>query len=229
MSESFEAAGTAASDRTVTALLAALPASAVFQFDVHLRLRLAGTDGLPDTGLGDPTRLGEPAKELLEPSLGALIEPRLRAALHGIPFDFEYERRGRIYVARGAPMRGRSGSIESVLVLAHDVTDRRRAWLSQRDQVARQAFLFELVDRMRTLSDPEMIKYEASRALGERLGAARVGYLEDLGDGERFAVARNHRRAYAASPARSGSMIRWPSPCSPAPPGHRSSTATTRR
>ncbi len=55
----------------------------------------------------------------------------------------------------------------------------------------RQAFLLRLSDVLRPLSDPDEIRFAAASVLGRHLGASRVAYAEDLGDG-RYAVARNY-------------------------------------
>ncbi len=60
--------------------------------------------------------------------------------------------------------------------------------LSQEQQI----FLLQLSDRIRHISDPGAIQCEAVRALGERLGASRVGYAEDRGDGETMVVTCNY-------------------------------------
>ncbi|HET9205976.1 MAG TPA: GAF domain-containing protein, partial [Burkholderiaceae bacterium] len=45
------------------------------------------------------------------------------------------------------------------------------------------AFLLTLSDKLRFLADPVDIQLEAANALGRYLGASRVGYAEDQGDG----------------------------------------------
>ncbi len=45
------------------------------------------------------------------------------------------------------------------------------------------AFLLTLSDKLRFLADPVEIQLEAANALGRFLGASRVGYAEDQGDG----------------------------------------------
>jgi PAS domain S-box-containing protein len=57
---------------------------------------------------------------------------------------------------------------------------------------ARQTFLLRLEDQLRPLADPEAIQYAAARALGEHLGASRVGYAEILADGETSVVTHNY-------------------------------------
>ncbi|HEU4326822.1 MAG TPA: PAS domain-containing protein [Roseiflexaceae bacterium] len=73
-----------------------------------------------------------------------------------------------------------------------DVTSEREGELRLRASEAEQRFLLQLNDRLRLLADPEAILFEAARTLGEHLGASRVGYAEDQGDGETIVVTRNY-------------------------------------
>src|SRR5262245_55666140 len=59
-------------------------------------------------------------------------------------------------------------------------------------ELDRKAFLLALGDRLRPLTDPAEIQYAACEAIGQHLGANRVGYAEDQGDGERVILMRNY-------------------------------------
>ncbi|MGV3518926.1 PAS domain S-box protein [Luteitalea sp.] len=63
-----------------------------------------------------------------------------------------------------------------------DVTDHRRAEEVLRASDARHTYLVELADTLRPLPDPAAVRAEASRVLGQRLGAHRVAYFEVEGD-----------------------------------------------
>ena len=69
------------------------------------------------------------------------------------------------------PLRGEGGKVEGILAQANDVT---KTVTVER----RLSFQMMLADRLRGLSDPESVKSAATRALGEYLGASRVGYAE---------------------------------------------------
>ncbi len=71
------------------------------------------------------------------------------------------------YAADGTPTR-----FDGVTL---DVSDQKRA-------EERQTFLVTLTDTLRSLSDPVDVQAEASRVLGEHLGANRVVYFEIRGD-----------------------------------------------
>ena len=79
---------------------------------------------------------------------------------------------------------GGSGS-RRVCVVSQDTTERRK-------REERQAFLLKLSDAIRPLVDAEGIRQTAANVLGEHLGASRVAYAEDGGDGESFIVYRNY-------------------------------------
>jgi PAS domain S-box-containing protein len=57
-----------------------------------------------------------------------------------------------------------------------DITERKKAEASLRESEEQQAFLLELTDALRPLTDPEAIQHEAMRLLGQRLGASRAQY-----------------------------------------------------
>ena len=114
--------------------------------------------------------------------------------------EFWYETYGRV-AATGEPIRfvretaigggrwldvyafrlGAAGS-NKVAILFSDITLSRHAEETVRASDARNSFLMTLGDTLRPLSDPIKIQVEASRVLGERLGANRVAYYEVHGD-----------------------------------------------
>lgn len=76
---------------------------------------------------------------------------------------------------KGLVWRDAEGKVERMLTIVGDITDRRQG-------EERQAFLIRLNDALRPLSDPVEVQGEASRLLGEHLGANRVVYFEIRGD-----------------------------------------------
>ncbi len=79
-----------------------------------------------------------------------------------------------------------------VVGVVQDVTARRQAQEALAAREARQSFLVRLNDGLRRLDDPQQISFEAARMLGEFVGASRVGYAEDDGNGETITAARNY-------------------------------------
>lgn len=58
----------------------------------------------------------------------------------------------------------------------------------------RQTFLVKLADALRPLLDAVEVQTVAARLLGEHLGANRVAYAEDTGDGDTVILTRNYTR-----------------------------------
>ncbi|MBA3324565.1 MAG: PAS domain S-box protein [Rhodobacteraceae bacterium] len=83
------------------------------------------------------------------------------------------------------PVRGDDGRVAGMLCACSETTERVKA-----DR--RQAFLLKLSDAVRQLADPEEIKHAAAGLVGAHLGANRVGYAEDAGDGETVVVTRTY-------------------------------------
>jgi PAS domain S-box-containing protein len=81
-----------------------------------------------------------------------------------------------------------------VAILFNDISLRRQAEEALRRSGQQQAFLLQLSDQLRPLADAADIQYQAACALGEYLGASRVGYAEDQGDDAHIVVTRNYIR-----------------------------------
>ncbi len=83
------------------------------------------------------------------------------------------------------PVHGETGEIVAAVAVAMDVTERRQA-------EARQAFLFNLQDCLRALTDPREILTTAATLLGRHLGAARIGYSELQQDDETVLITNGY-------------------------------------
>jgi hypothetical protein len=77
-----------------------------------------------------------------------------------------------------SPVRDEAGSVAGVFITIIETTRRLCAEAALRGYAARQAFLLRLSDALRPLQDAQAIKLEATRLLGEQLGASRVLYAE---------------------------------------------------
>jgi len=80
-----------------------------------------------------------------------------------------------------APLYDAQGQITAALVIFDDVTDCKRAEQVWQASEARQKFLLQLNDWLRTANDPLEIQAGVSRMLGEHLGADRA-FFADLRD-----------------------------------------------
>ncbi|WP_157268700.1 PAS domain-containing protein [Azohydromonas aeria] len=104
-----------------------------------------------------------------------------------------------------SPVRDEGGRVAGVFITIIETTRRLRAEAALREREARQAFLLRLSDALRPLQDAQAIKLEATRRLGEHLGAGRVLYAEVHGDdwlvtkGYEHGVAPLPEGRYAAS------------------------------
>jgi PAS domain S-box-containing protein len=87
-----------------------------------------------------------------------------------------------------SPVPGEDGTPAGVLAVVVETTERVTA-------ERRQAFLLSLIDRLRDLSDPLAVLFDASRALGQHLGADRVGYDEFEPDGDHLVVRAEWQKA----------------------------------
>ncbi|RYD93796.1 MAG: PAS domain S-box protein, partial [Sphingobacteriales bacterium] len=79
-----------------------------------------------------------------------------------------------------------------VTVLFSDVTARKKWEASLRASEQRQSFLLRLNDHLRPLSDPAKIQYEAARLIAGHLGADRVGFALDAGDGRTVEISTDY-------------------------------------
>lgn len=93
-----------------------------------------------------------------------------------------------------AVARDEAGQPLRAVCVSRDVTAHRAALAALKAREARLAFLVQLNDRLRQLTAPGDIGYEASCLLGRFADADRVGYAEDDGDGIGLTVARNYTR-----------------------------------
>ncbi|PJJ59495.1 PAS domain S-box protein [Hymenobacter chitinivorans] len=115
-----------------------------------------------------------------------------QVALSGQPVRFEQRaeqlhRWYDVYAFRvGEPER------HQVAILFSDISQRRQAEEALRQREQQQAFLLRLSDQLRPLADPAHIQYQAACALGQYLGASRVGYAEDQGDQAHLVVTCNY-------------------------------------
>lgn len=104
----------------------------------------------------------------------------------GTAFSMEHRLRSatgeyRWFLSRAEPYR-EPGTARIVrwIGTSADIHDRRTAEAALRVSEERQAYLLKLSDALRPLGDPVEVQREASRVLGEHLGANRVFYVERL-------------------------------------------------
>ncbi len=148
----------------------------------------------PSIGDKHPRALGRPAienwRELwddLEPLLRGVYETGETFAAKDRPFYIERHGRGETvyFDVSYSAVRETDGSVGGVLCIVTETTERVRF-------ERRQAFLLELGQTLPSLADPLEIEATALRRLGEELGASRIFFGEDNGDGMTFQVHRDY-------------------------------------
>ena len=149
----------------------------------------------------EPTTAAAVAATFVHPDDGAATVAAFDVARRtGRTFAVEHRIRSaagdyRWFLVRAEPYRDpATGEIVRWFGASVDIHDRRASEAALRASEARQAFLLALQDRLLPLTDPDAVQFEAARALGEHLGASRVGYAEIEVDGEHSRVTRNYTR-----------------------------------
>jgi PAS domain S-box-containing protein len=108
------------------ALLANFPDGASFLIDYDLRYLEAEGTALHALGMRPEDFVGKTIFEALAPDLAASYEPFLRQALAGTPFVYEHQSHGRWYRSQGLPLYNEQGTIDAVLALSYDITERKQ-------------------------------------------------------------------------------------------------------
>jgi PAS domain S-box-containing protein len=109
------------------ALVANLPQVIVALFDNEERLLVMEGGQMARRGLHPGQYEGRMLDDALEPGAGALISPRVRAALGGAEQQFEIEVRDVVYEVHIAPLRGDDGRAIGAVAVARDITVLREA------------------------------------------------------------------------------------------------------
>lgn len=146
----------------------------------------------PSIGGKHPRALGRPAVENwtelwddLEPLLRGVRETGETFSAKDRPFYIERHGAGETvyFDVSYSAVRDDDDSIGGVLCIVTETTERVQF-------ERRQAFLLELGRALPTIAEPERIEIVATSRLAEELGATRVFFAEDNGDGVTFDVAR---------------------------------------
>jgi PAS domain S-box-containing protein len=92
------------------------------------------------------------------------------------------------------PIFEEDGGVSGFFCPCTEITRQILAERALRSSEERQAFLVRLGDALRPVEDAVEVQDLASRLLGEHLGANRIAYAEDAGDGETVILTRNYTK-----------------------------------
>jgi hypothetical protein len=106
----------------VEALFFRFPNGTLNIYDRALRYLYVGGDGLEAVGLTAGYLLGKTLHELFPPASVALVEPFYRQAFAGERVRFTILLFGRDYQISAAPFQYVAGAVDSIIVVAQDVT-----------------------------------------------------------------------------------------------------------
>lgn len=104
-----------------------LPDSALLLYDYDLRFILADGPELEATGFSREMLEGKTLHEALPPEFAQMVEPNMRRALAGEVFHAELPFEDRIYRYSYVPLRDGSGAVPMAMILANNITERKRA------------------------------------------------------------------------------------------------------
>jgi two-component system, cell cycle sensor histidine kinase and response regulator CckA len=117
------------------------PNGAVLLFDRDLRFLVADGTGLKNAGFASGDLEGSTVHEVLTPTMAARVEPHFRNTLAGQTSSAQIAARDRIYELHAAPVQDERGEVFAGLILAQDVTTRKRT----ETLLARQATTMEMI------------------------------------------------------------------------------------
>ncbi|WP_242063552.1 ATP-binding protein [Nostoc sp. FACHB-892] len=101
---------------------------------------------------------------------------------------------------------------QHIIVVFNNISDRKHAEAQLRRAAKLDAFRVTLNDALRSLSDPEEIKYQAVCVLGKHLGTDRAYYVEIDSVRAEFVVARDWHQPGTPSHARRYPLEGWQMP-----------------
>ncbi len=115
------------SEDSYRSLVENIPNSAIVLFDRDLRFVLVDGPETERTGLTKDRLVGRTLYETFPPEYIAMFEPNMRAVINGVSFDAELPYGDLIFHYTYVPLRDPDGAVEFGMILAQNVTDRRKA------------------------------------------------------------------------------------------------------
>lgn len=115
------------SEERLAAIVRGLPGGLVHVFDREFRYLYNDGEGMRTLGLRNEDLVGRRVDEVLGPELGESVMGHYRRVLAGETVRFEGPYGGRHFMVTAAPLRAADGTVQRILALSVDVTDRKRA------------------------------------------------------------------------------------------------------
>ncbi len=169
-----------------------IPSTGIFLFDRDLRLKL--THGNPVNELPwftDRDFEGKTLDELTEgvpAEIAELSHVNYAAALEGESREFSFESAGMSFEVKAVPIRDEGGDVEAILVVAEDVTERKRSADAMEDNALRQRAAARLGQLALRERDLDALFAVAASTLAELLRVELSGVLEYLEEPSRFRI-----------------------------------------
>lgn len=152
-----------------------LPDSAIILFDHDLRFVLVDGPELESTGYVKARVQGRTLFEAMPPDFARMVEPNMRAVLAGKHFTAELPFGDQVYHYTYLPMNDAHGATVYGLILAQNITARKRDEAALRESEARYQELFELGMEAIFLIDNESLRILEANAMATEL----YGYTRD--------------------------------------------------
>jgi len=166
------------SEARYRALIRNFPNGAVALFDHELRFTLMDGKGLDVIGLSKETFEGKTLSEALgavSPENVRTAEPMFRAALRGESITMERPFGDRVFLVQYVPVESESGDVVAGMLVALDITDRKRAEEEVRHTEAFLDSIVENIPNMVFVKSAEDLRFVRFNKAGEELlGFARA-------------------------------------------------------
>jgi PAS domain S-box-containing protein len=138
-------ASLALSDSRYRALARNFPQGAVAIWDHDLRYTMMEGEVLEAIGLPKEHFEGRTLYEAIDPDVLAKIEPEYRATLAGVRSTTETSNYGRWFLVHRVPLYDQDGAVEAGMLVAVDITDRKKA---EEESARARAFLDSVVENL---------------------------------------------------------------------------------
>ncbi len=114
------------SESRLRALIGNLPGAAVFILNQELKFVVAEGEAILNAGLSSLDYINKTIWEAFPSQFADSFANLSRKGLQGEAFTFEYDLEGRSYLSRGAPLLNSDGVAGALLIVSHDISDRKR-------------------------------------------------------------------------------------------------------